>query len=1026
MAKSKNEAKIKFTAETGEFNEQIKKSNNSLSELKAELKLNETQMKATGTTVEGLEKKHQILSNQLTASEKKTEALSQKVDKAAEIYGENSDEVQKLKLQLLNAQTAEEKVRQAVDACSNELEQQKSAANQVESATEQLTSTIDRQQSELNQLKKEYSDAVLQYGETSDEAKTLERSISDLSGELKQSKTALANAADKADELDQSLENVDDSADNAGDGFTVLKGTVADLASNGIQTASEKVSEFIGYLGDLPEATLELRQDMSTLKTSFDEMGFSTETAKNTWRDLYAIFGEDDRAVEAANNISKMAKNQQDLDKWVTITTGVWGTYQDSLPVEALAESANETVKTGQVTGNLADALNWSSEAATMFSKYMSEDVTTAEDAFNVALSECTTEQERQALITDTLTTLYGGAAGTYRDTAGAQMEAKEATADNILAEAELAESIEPVTTAFTGLKTELLTAFKPAIEKVSTVMTDALEWAKEHPVAMKAIGAAVGVLAIGLGGLIAVVTAYTIAQWAMNSAILASPITWIIMGVVAAIAAVVAIIVVVVEYWDEIVAAVRKCWESVKATLSKWGNWIKANVIDPVVNFFKGLWDGIVNIFKSIIDWVKNNWKSIVLFLVNPLAGVFSYLYNNFEGFRNFINKIVNSIKQFFVNLWEGIKSVWDSICNAIQVAVMFIGSIFSAAFDIITLPFRFIWENCKEYVFAAWEWIKNAISTAINAVKNVISTVMNAIKTAFSTVWNAIKNVVTTVWNGIKSAITKVLNSIKSVVTTVWNAIKNAISTVVNAIKSAISTAFNAIKTVITTIFNSIKSVATTVWNGIKNAITNVVNTVKTKVSGVFNSVKSTVSSVFNGIKSTATSVWNGIKNAIVKPIETARDKIKGIIDKIKGFFSNLKLKFPKIKMPHFSIKGKFSLDPPSVPKLAIDWYKEGGILTKPTIFGANGNRLMAGGEAGAEAILPIDKLEGYISGAIEKTMNVVNVGTLATAIENLASRPNKIYINGREVALATASDGDSVNGIRAVLRGRGLAVE
>lgn len=810
MAKNKNEAKIKFTAETDEFNSQIKKSNDSLSELRAELKLNESQMKTTGVSVEGLEKKHQILSDQLKASENKTEALSQKVDKAAEIYGENSTEVQKLKTQLLNAQTAEEKIKQAIDACNNELEQQKAAANQAESATEQLTGTINRQQNELNQLKRDYSDVVLQYGETSDEAKALERSISDLSGELKRSKTALANAADKADELDRSLDDVDDSADNAGDGFTVLKGTVADLASNAIQFAIGKIGEFIGYLGELPEATRELRQDMSTLTTSFGEMGFSAETAKNIWRDLYAVFGEDDRAVEAANNISKMAKNQQELDKWVTITTGVWGTYQDSLPVEALAESANETAKTGTVTGNLADALNWSSEAATMFSKYMSEDVTTAEEAFNVALSECTTEQERQALITDTLTKLYGGAAGTYRETAGAQMEAKEATADNIIAEAELAESIEPVTTAFTGLKTELLTAFQPAIEKVSTAMTDALEWAREHPVAMKAISAAVGVLAVGLGGLIAVVTAYTIAQWAMNSAILANPTTWIIMGVVAAIAAVVAIIVVVIEYWDKIVAAVKRCWESVKATLSQWGNWINTKVIQPIINFFKGLWDGIKNI------------------------------------------------------------------------------------------------------------------------------------------------------------------------------------------------------------------------WNGIKNAITDAVNSIKSKVSSVFNSVKSTVSSVFNGIKSTASSVWNGIKNAIVKPIEAAKDKIKGVVDKIKSLFNNMKLKFPKIKIPHFSIKGKFSLDPPSVPKLAIDWYKEGGILTKPTIFGANGNRLMAGGEAGAEAILPIDKLEGYISGAIEKTMNVVNMGVLATAIENLASRPNKIYINGREVALATASDGDSVNGIRSVLRERGLAVE
>ena len=245
------------------------------------------------------------------------------------------------------------------------------------------------------------------------------------------------------------------------------------------------------------------------------------------------------------------------------------------------------------------------------------------------------------------------------------------------------------------------------------------------------------------------------------------------------------------------------------------------------------------------------------------------------------------------------------------------------------------------------------------------------------------------------------------------------------VNAIKNTISNVFNAVKNTVSNVFNSVKNTATNVWNNIKTAISNVVNGIKNTVSNVFNTVKSKVSSVFNGIKSTASNVWNGIKNAITKPIEAARDKIKGIIDKIKGFFSGLKLKFPNIKMPHFKITGKFSLSPPSVPKLKIDWYKDGGIMMKPTIFGMNGSGLMAGGEAGPEAILPIDRLEGYISGAIEKAQNVVNLQSLADAIEDLANRPIQMNINGRQFATATANDSDGVNGLRTTFKNRGLAL-
>jgi hypothetical protein len=175
--------------------------------------------------------------------------------------------------------------------------------------------------------------------------------------------------------------------------------------------------------------------------------------------------------------------------------------------------------------------------------------------------------------------------------------------------------------------------------------------------------------------------------------------------------------------------------------------------------------------------------------------------------------------------------------------------------------------------------------------------------------------------------------------------------------------------------------------------------------------------------------TNFFSNIKNKIVNAFSNIKEKLsapfKAAIDKIKGFFDNLKLKFPNIKMPHFKITGKFSLDPPSVPKLGIEWYAKGGIFTKPTIFGTPYG-FKGVGEAGAEAVLPIDRLQGYIAGAIERSSQTINLQSLANAIEDLANRPIAMNINGRQFALATAGDSDRVNGLRNRIVERGVLLD
>ena len=375
------------------------------------------------------------------------------------------------------------------------------------------------------------------------------------------------------------------------------------------------------------------------------------------------------------------------------------------------------------------------------------------------------------------------------------------------------------------------------------------------------------------------------------------------------------------------------------------------ANILSTVTGVITGILDIFIGIFTGNWSQAWNGIKEIFSSIWNGISSFFTNILNVIKGVADVVlgwfgtswNEVWTNIKTFFEGIWNGIATffttIWETLKNVVTVGIMAIGSILSAAFDIITLPFRFIWENCKEIIISVWDAIKSKVTTVIHAVASVISTVMNAIKTVFSTVWNAIKTVVTTV--------------------------------------------VNAIKSVVTTVFTAIKSTTTTVWNAIKTAVTTPVNAIKSTVTSVFNSVKSAVASIFNGIKSTATSVWNGIKTAITTPIEAAKNKVKSVVDAIKGFFSGMKISLPHIKLPHFKVSGKLSIAPPSVPHLSIDWYKEGGIMTSPTIFGMNGSSLMAGGEAGAEAILPLagfyKQLEAMISShlntsAMEKYLAVI----------------------------------------------------
>ena len=940
-------------------------------------------------------------------------------------------------------------------------------------AASRLVAEMSEQEDILKTLKKAYAGYAVEGKESSEEAQDLAKKIQDVSDELKQNKKQLDAAERAADSFGESLEDAGEKAEKSSDGYTVMKDVIADLATDAIRNAVDSFKElaiegdkaFSMLEAKTGASAKKMEGYEDVIKDIYkDTYGESLTDVSDKLAIVIQMTDDLDNA-----SLTKVTKNAIALEKVygfdVSESMRSVNSLMDQFGITS-DEAFNLIVQGAQQglnqNGDLMDVIN---EYAVQFkgAGY------SADDMFNMLANGAATGTWSVDKLGDAVKEfnirMSDGTANDYLEQLGVDADAVVAKFNKGGPEAQ--EAINTVMKAIMGcddatlqyqagvgifgtmwedlgadtvsslMQTEgAINSANNAMETMDTAAYDTLS-AKLEGVGRqyKGVGSAVAGTAsaatLAAMNLDTITTKFSMAKTTFASAgksmgqALASipPHAWLV------VAAVLDIVAVFASLWtrnEEFRESVIGIWEDIKSKFEEFGKAITDRLNALGIDFENfgevalAIWDGICNLFAPIFEHQFKQITNVLAAVLDIIIGIFDIFAGIFTGdwdmvwqgvteifsaiwefivatFMNALNllkgyadivlgwfgtswdEVWGGIKTFFVDTWTSIatffsgiwtsittfcSNAWQTIKNVITVGIMLIGSIIRAAFQIITLPFRFIWENCKDTIIAAWNVIKEKVTTALNAIKGVISTV-----------WNAIKGVIVPI-------ITAIVNFVKQR----WENLKNNVLTV----------------------FNTVKSIASTAWNAIKTSISNVVNGIRNTVSSIFDSIKTKVSNVFNGIKSIASSVWGSIKSAITTPINAARDAVKAAIDKIKSFF-NFSWSLPKLKLPHFSIDGEFSINPPSVPEFKVSWYKDGGILTQPTVFGAAGNTLLAGGEAGDEAVVPLAVLWDKLETMIRSVFNSAS-STGGTTDEGLTATAGKL-LTLDDFSLGSLADGTSV---------------
>lgn len=551
-----------------------------------------------------------------------------------------------------------------------------------------------------------------------------------------EAKAAGASAGDAAgDGLEQGLDQGSKSgADKAGANIESfgdkMKGVLAGIS----------VAALAASIGELVSVTNEFQEDMGKLSVAAQQNNVATDAANGAYRDMVGILGETDQSVEAVNHLFALCgENTQALSDWTNIASGVYATFGDSLPLEGLTEAANETAKVGQVTGPLADAINWASEAAVQQGVALSgnqaaidaynsalADGATQEDAFNAALAACNTEQERAQLITDTLNGVYAEAGAQYQQTNADVIAYRQSQSDLTAAMSSLGQAFMPIVTGLTNVATMLLSGVQPAVQWFVTNLPIIA------PI-LAGIVTTIGLLAVVLNASTIATTAQTVAtnaaaaaQGLLNMVMNANPIALIVTLIAGLVVAIIGLWNNSEAFRNFVTGAFQQIQQVAQVVIDAIVNFFTVtvpNAIGVVIGFFQNLWNSIVSVFNGALSTVSGFVSSVVSFFTVSVP-------NAVSNMLSAAGRIPGQIASFLGSALSSAASFVGSFASsAIQAASQFVSNIVSG---LSGLAGR-VMSVGSDIVHGIWSGISGAAGWLMNQISGFANNIVSGIKGLF-----------------------------------------------------------------------------------------------------------------------------------------------------------------------------------------------------------------------------------------------------------------------------------------------------
>ena len=727
-----------------EFKKALADINQSFKVLGSEMKVVQSQFDKNDDSVEALTARNQVLGKEIDAQKKKIETLRKALENASTSFGENDRRTQQWQIQLNNAQAA-----------LNNMERE-----------------LDQNQRAIDSMGDEMRDAAQQTDKFGDE---------------------IDDAADKTDKASGKLEKVG----------SVLKG-LAVTAGAAVAAAGAALAGLTKSFLDLAESTREYREDQAKLDAAFTTAGFTAEQAGEAYTGFYAILGEEDRSVEAVNHLAKLCSTEEELAQWTDIAAGVWATFGDSLPIEGLTEAANETAKTGTITGQLADALNWAG---------------VNEEAFQSALDGCSSEQERAALITDTLNGLYQEAAENYKTLNGDVMEARRAQALLTDAYAQLGAIAEPIMTTLKTMAADVLTAMIPFV----SLMGEGLQGV------LNGTAGAAETFAEGISGLVSVLMEKlsTIVP-VIGEAILASLPVLLEAGV----NIIATLVTGIVNALPQLAAAALSIVLQLVTSLTELAPQLLQVAMQMVATLASGIASALPQLVPTIVQMVVQICQTLIANLPLILDAALQLVTGLAQGILNALPVLIAALPEIINGI---VTFLLDVIPQIIETGIQLLTSLVAALPDIITA-----------IVAAIPQIIEGIITAVLNSIPQIIQAGIDLLVSLI----RALPQIITTI-----------VAAIPQIITGIVNALINSIPQIIQAGVELLVSLIANLPTIIAEIVKAIPQIITGIVSALGQGVSQIAEVGANLVRGLWQGIQSLAGWIWDKVSGWISGIWDGI---------------------------------------------------------------------------------------------------------------------------------------------------------------------